>query len=419
MEEAPVRAQPVGIAERIDVLDVLRGFALLGIAIVNIAPGGAPIYAMATDIELWTSPADHLASWLISFLAEGKFYPLFSFLFGVGFAIQLTRSEAWGTRFGGLYARRLAVLLIIGLVHAFLIWYGDILVLYSVLGFVLLVFFRGRSPRALLVWAGVLLLIPIAIYALLLGFLELGRGVPEAAVEIDQSLAESEAQYRALGEQAVQVYSSGSWTQITAQRAQDVLYFYSIAPFFYAPNVLAMLLIGLYTWKRGVFQDLTGHMPFIGAVFRWGLAIGLLGSLGYALTTLVASRAIPTLPTVLGSIGYGIGGPALGLGYAAGLVLLVSRSPSWRERLAHLAAAGRMALTNYLLQSVIATTVFYSFGFGLTGRLGPALGIILALAIYSANLAFSTWWLRRFRFGPVEWLWRSLTYGHPQPMRSA
>lgn len=119
---------------------------------------------------------------------------------------------------------------------------------------------------------------------------------------------------------------------------------------------------------------------------------------------------------LLAFLGYALGGLALALWYASAVVLLVER-PAWRRRLAPLAAAGRMALTNYLLQSLVCTTLFYSYGLGLYGRVGPAGGLLLTLAIFGGQLAFSAWWLRRFRFGPVEWLWRTLTYGRRQPLR--
>ena len=399
--------EPTGATERIPIVDLLRGFALLGIAVVNIAPGSTPVYALLVDLQLWTGPADRLATALIRFLAEGKFYPLFSFLFGLGFAIQQERAEAPGVRFGRLYARRLGALLLIGLVHAFGIWYGDILVLYALLGFVLLLFFRRRAPRTLLIWAGISLLMPILLTAALLG---LGGPPDEAAAE------EYAAPLRELAEESIRAYSRGTFAEIMAQRARDVIFIYVSFPFF-APNVLAMFLLGLYAARRGILRDVPTHLGLIRAVWRWGLALGLLGGAVYTVTSELSQRAVPSALALAGSVAFGIGGPALGLAYAAGLVLLVQRHPAWGERLAPLAAAGRMALTNYLLQSVVATTVLYSYGPGLYGTIGPALGLGLAAAIYVAELALSVWWLNHFRFGPAEWLWRSLTYGHPQPIR--
>jgi uncharacterized protein len=406
---------PVGKTERLDVLDILRGFALGGVAIVNIALGSTPVYTLASNTQLWTNPLDQLAIGVIRFFAEGKFYPLFSFLFGLGFALMLTNAVARGGRFGWVYTRRLVVLLAFGLVHAFFIWFGDILVLYSLLGVVLLVFFRHRRPRALLVWVSIFLLVPLLLYGALVGLLTVGRASPESAAQIDASLTQAMEEYRVLADQANRVYSSGTWAEIQAQRTQDVLFLWSTMPFF-APTVFAMFLLGVYAHRRGVFQDVSAHLPFVGRVFLGGLVLGLSGSVGYVLTAESASRAVPTFDTLLMTAAFGLGGPALAMAYAAGLILLLHHKPAWRRRLAPLGAAGRMALTNYLLQSILATGVLYSYGLGLYG-IGPAAALLLAVAIYVVNVLLSVWWLRHFQFGPAEWLWRSLTYLRPQPFR--
>jgi uncharacterized protein len=326
----------------------------------------------------------------------------------------LTRAEERGAKFGWLYARRQGVLLLIGLIHAFLIWFGDILVVYSLLGFMLL-FFRRARPRTLLRWSAGLLLVPVLLIALLTGLIELGRTDPEQAAAMAQSMAESDAEFRALAERAFLTYSSGTWGEIMAQRAQDVLIGYALTPFL-APNVLAMFLLGVYAWRRGVITDVAGHVSLLRAVFRWGIGLGLPAAVLFVLTSSEA-RTANAPPALVWSIAFFLGGPMLSLGYAAGIVLLLQGRGELIQRLAPIAAAGRMALTNYLLQSVIATTVLYSYGLGLYDRIGPALGIPLVVAIYAFNVGLSVWWLRRFRYGPMEWLWRSLTYRRLQSLR--
>lgn len=407
---------PTTTKERVTSIDVMRGFALFGILLVNMAFFNTSIYSLLGGLDPWTGAIDRAAIWLVHFLAEGKFYSLFSFLFGLGVAIQMERAEARGVPFVPLYLRRLAVLLVLGLVHAFLIWIGDILATYALLGVVLLLF-RRRSPKALLTWAAVLLAIPLLLGVAGTVALEIGRSVPEAATEIDRSFAGTIADYEARDAAARRVYADGSFLEITAQRAADLAFFYPFYLIFVGPSIVAMFLLGLYAGRRGILRHPRAHEALIRRVLVWGLGIGLIGSLIYAITSEGSSRMIPSVIGTVGALGLGIGAPALALGYAAAIALLMQRD-DWQQRLAPLAAVGRMALSNYLLQSLVCTLIFNGYGLGLYGQVGPAAGLLLAVAIYLCQIPLSVWWMRRFQFGPVEWLWRSLTYGRPQPMRA-
>jgi len=158
------------------------------------------------------------------------------------------------------------------------------------------------------------------------------------------------------------------------------------------------------------------HLNFIRKLCWWSLGIGLAGNTVFVLTVDSSVFSDPTLASGIGAIGYLIGAPALCFFYMSVIVLL-NQQPKWETRFAILAPAGRMALTNYLLQSVICTTIFYSYGFGLYDKVGPAACIILTILVYMIQVPLSIWWLKRFQFGPMEWLWRSLTYWRVQPMR--
>ena len=412
---APPRAGPVARSERIQVIDILRGFALLGILLVNMELFSNPMQQVFLGLKEWTSAADQLAVWGIRFLAEGKFYSLFSFLFGLGFALQIQRAEARGTRFVPFYLRRLFILLLIGLAHAIFIWTGDILVLYAVMGAVLLLLFRGRAPRTLLIWCGVMLTATILISAALTGLVALAQLSPEAAAEMSRDFAESEANMLAAAEEAGRVFATGSFMEITRQRLSDLSFMYAYVVFL-AFNVLAMFLLGLYAGRREIFRDISAHVPLFRRVLWWGLPIGITGNLVYVIFLEGAVRNEPSWQTLLAVIGQTIGAPALAMSYVAAITLLVQHD-AWRARLGPLAAVGRMALTNYLLQSLVATTIFYGYGFGLFGQIGPAVGILLTLAIFTAQIPLSVWWMGRFQFGPVEWLWRTLTYLRWQPIR--
>jgi uncharacterized protein len=399
------------------IIDVLRGFAMFGILLVNMALFNHSFYSQIIGPSQPRGAIDQIAGWAIAFFAEGKFYSTFAFLFGLGLAIQYRRFQESGQGFVPFYLRRLAVLLLIGLIHAYLFWIGDILILYSLLGLVLLLLFRNRRPKTLLIWSCILLLIPILVNGALYGLVELGRTSPEGAAMVDAALAEQTQQYQAAAAQADQVYAQGSYAEITMQRVQDMNMVYGTLPFM-AFNVLAMMVLGLYTGKRQLFEHLPEQLPFVRRVWRWGLVVGVVGNLLYVVAGEFASRNIPSPLLLLSLLGQTIGAPALSLFYMSSLVLLALR-PWAQRRLEPLANVGRMAISNYLLQTVICTTLFYGYGLGLYGQVDNALGVLLTVAIYGVQLLLSAWWLGHFRFGPVEWLWRSLSYGRRQPLALA
>jgi uncharacterized protein len=409
-------AAPTAAGERIQTIDILRGFALLGILLVNMELFNSAFVAKIMGSYEEQSLLDQLARWFVAFFAAGKFYTIFAFLFGLGMILQMARAQARGTRFVPLYMRRMLVLLAFGLIHAYLFWIGDILILYAVLGMILLLF-RKTHPRRVLIWVLIFLVVPVVVNAGLWGLIEWSRSSPEGAAIMDQMFAEQAQMYKALAVQTDQVYATGNFVEITRQRAADMVIVFSTWPFM-AFNVFAAMLLGVYAGKRHIFADIPGHLPFIRKVLVWGLVIGVAGNLLYVAAGEFSRRDIPTGLNFVATLGQTFGAPALSLFYMAGITLL-AEDPRRRARMAPLAAAGQMALTNYLLQTLICTTLFYGYGFGLYGQIGAFGGILLTLAIYALQLAFSVWWLRRFRFGPMEWLWRSLTYLRRQPMRRA
>jgi uncharacterized protein len=400
---------PVGAAERLEVVDVLRGFALFGILLINItafkSPGGPP------GLGFQGGDLDRLVIQGTLLLVESKFFTLFSFLFGLGFSIQLLRAQARGDRFVPRFARRLLALLLFGVLHVALLWDGDILILYALVGFLLLLF-RNASPRALLRWVAALFLVPILLIAVGLGTIELLRASSQYGVRIEAAEATLLSTLTQLRAEAVQTFGSGGYREITAQRVVD---YGGTFPLLLSrvPSVLGMFLLGLYVGKLGVLRRVEAHLPLLRRVRFWGLSVGLLASL---VIVVAQSRLGPISALVALLFNQALAGPILSLGYAATIVLLAQR-PAWKRRLTPLAATGRMALTNYLGQSLICTTIFYGYGYGLAGQVGAAAGTLLAIGVYTFQVLWSVWWFRRFRFGPMEWLWRSLTYGQVQPLR--
>ena len=392
---------PVPGQERIAAIDVLRGVAILGILVVNMG-----LFSRPEGVTV-----DGTAERLIYFFAQEKFKTLFSFLFGLGLAVQMLRAEARGVRFVPLYVRRLCVLFLIGVAHFLFVWDGDILHDYAENGFILLLF-RRRSLRTLLVAAGIFLAVPVLFYGLttyygathrvsgpLLRWISWETG-PEDQQTIDENR---------------RVYSRGTYGEQVALRAGELPA--DVTPDSDDAFVLAAFLLGLYAGRRRILHDIPAHLPFIRRVQRWGLAIGVFGNGVFALVG--AFDPSPTsVAQNVGRLCLVVAAPALTFCYAATIVLLM-RQEHWRRRLAPLAAVGRTALSNYLLQSLICTTLFYSFGLALFGNVGPVLGLALTGAIFVVQVPLSVWWLRRFQFGPVEWVWRSLTYGRRQPMRVA
>lgn len=408
-----VRAAPTAPSERIALIDVLRGFALLGIFTVNIALFSHPIEYTTLTIE-HANGLDAAIAWLTRVLAEGKFYSLFSMLFGLGFAMQLARAQQRGGSIVPVYLRRNFILLIIGVLHGLLLWVGDILVPYAV-GSLVLLLARKAKDRTLLIWAAILLILPTLFLVAALGMMTLARMSPEGATEIDAVFTAQAAITQAELDQAYAVYGSGNFAEITAQRWHDLLKMWGLTLFIF-PNILAMFLVGAVVGRRGLLRDSAAHRALFRRVLIWGGSIGLLLNIVYATGIANQDRTIPTWSLVVVTLAQAIGAPLLAAAYAAGIALLW-QDPDWQRRLRGLAPAGRMALTNYLLQSVIATTIFYGYGFALFGQVGATLGLAIVFAIYALQVAWSPWWLARYRFGPMEWLWRSLTYWRFQPMR--
>ena len=336
-------------------------------------------------------------------------------LFGLGMILLMERIEARGRRFVPFYMRRLLALLLIGLVHAFLIWPGDILIFYALLGFPLLLFRKAR-PRTLLIWAVLLIAVPLIFIAAATGLVALGGMTPEGAQQIEQSFAVTKAGYLADVARGAEVYAGGNFLEITAQRAYDYMSMGLISLFVLGFNILAMFLVGAWFGKRRVFHDLDAHRPLLRRLLLWGLAVGLLGNAMYATLIMGIPRYDASIELLIATVAQGIGAPLLMLAYVAAIALLALR-PTWGRRLSVLAPVGQMALTNYLLESIICTLIFYGYGLALFGRVGAAWGIVLTVAIYLLLIPFSHWWMKRFLYGPAEWLWRSLTYWKPQPMR--
>lgn len=389
-------AVPV-VRDRVDVLDAVRGAAVLGILFVNIESlSGYTFVPAAERTSLPLGEWNAATEWLVAILVEGKFYALFSLLFGIGFAVFVQRAQARGADFLRLFKRRLAGLLLIGLVHTLLIWFGDILVTYAVLGFGLIPFLR-KDDRVLLRWAAALLLLPAALYALaaIVALLVSPSTVGGRDGTLPPVLANAVEQYRS-GSYPDVVEANVVMTVANALRRLSLMFF---------PRVFAMFLIGLYLGRLGLLMNVEKYERPLRQIAVWG---GLAG-LALSITAATLPDRLPTAGALLvEGVGNSFAIPALTLSYAAALCLVFRRSPSLMRGFA---AAGRMALSNYLLHSVAGVVVFYGLGFGLFGRVSLPIALGLGIAFFALQIAASQAWLSRAAFGPAEWLWRMFTYG--------
>ncbi|MEH6609947.1 MAG: DUF418 domain-containing protein [Halioglobus sp.] len=397
------RAGPTDPKARLGSIDAVRGFALFGVLLVN-------MYNFGADAPQWSGFLDRTFSTLMHSLFETKSWRLFSLLFGLGFALQLAglKSRQGGTLW--FYFRRLMILFVFGMVHA-LFFDGDILMEYAMLGLVLVVF-RNVPRRVLLILAFVLLAVfPLG------NLVQTGIGDQLAGHWEDSlSLAELRVGHPYLGS-PMDVFRENAfaipphiWSNLHGPES-------SLA-------IFSMLLLGLYVGRSGILNDVEPYLPLVRRVFTWGIGIGVVSALaewslsqkyGYAVfTETTASSGV----RFLGDMLFAYGSTALALGYGAGIVLLGQR-PKWQFVLRPLQNLGRMALTVYLCSTVMFTTLFYGWGFGQLFLLGPTETTLYAVFFFLTLLAFCTWWLARYRFGPAEWVWRSLTYLKLQPLRRA
>lgn len=401
---------PVPPAERMVILDSIRGFALLGILLMNIEYFQRPLQSLMLGFNSEQYGLDYTVAWFSFTFVEGKFYTLFSLLFGVGFIVFIDRAQKKGVVVQALFRRRLLVLLVIGLVHLLLIWGGDILHFYAVVGFLLL-FYLDASVKRLMVWSVVLLLIPILLIWLGALAVEAAMQVPEEAAKMQASLAaDKEKLFNDIARGDV-LYASGSYWQVVLWRLYEFRALYiSPALLVFVPTILGTFLLGAALGRAGVFSNLEQHQPFFRRLMWLGYAIGLpltltLGIYGTDMDMISLSIRNAALMTcsILSNI-------ALCLAYMATLVNLYLHKVRF---IGVLAPAGRMALSNYLLHSIVFTLLFYGYGLGLYGEFGRAVTTLMALGLYCFQLWCSHWWLQRYPLGPMEWLWRSLTYGKP------
>ncbi len=403
---------PTAPSDRILSLDVLRGFALLGILVINIWLFALPTIGWLNPSMYGSFSGVDYAAWLFSHVFfEQKFVTLFTFLFGAGIVLFMNSKERKHQPARRLHFKRTFWLLVIGLAHAYLLWYGDILVVYALCGF-LVVFVRNWRPKRLLALGLVMFALPALFYLLTgVGYVAAEPGM-QAEIE-NEILAGSGADPDAINDE-IDAYQ-GSWTDQLEHRFSTVLMLHTVGfalESFWTYG--GLMIVGMALFKWGVLSNQRSTR-----FYRRLFAVGGTAGLSLILTG-VWYRELVGWDT-----GYVLllahqfnywGSLLLALAYVSGIMLLC-RALSGGYATTALSAVGRTAFSNYLLQTVLATTIFYGHGFGLFATMSRAELLVVVVVIWAIQVPLSVAWLQRFRFGPVEWLWRTLTYGERQPMR--
>ena len=391
--------------DRIEIIDILRGFSLLGIVIVHFTEqyyAGQPPDAMAKLAP--HSIVDQIVQGVSGILIQGKFFTIFSFLFGLSFFIQLNKSKESGA-FLIWFAWRLIVLFAIGFVHS-LHYRGDILTIYAVLGFGLLLTYK-LPDRALL------------FIALFLIF-----DIPAFLTRIVQSFVETKGNQFNADQKELQLYfdtlKHGDYLSIMKANVYEILPKFKFQVMFGRLYItFGLFLLGLYAGRKNFFGTWENQIPWIKKICKisgWTiLGCFVFVGLVFGVTALAKINLNQSLQFAFGGLALDVFNFCLAVLYVMGILMLF-RKEKWKPRLLNFYALGRMGLTTYLMQTLFGVFIYFSLGFSLLNELGAAICLLLGLVVFAFQIMFSKWWLNRFQYGPVEWLWRSLTYLKVQPM---
>lgn len=400
--------KPIQSSNRIIYLDILRGMAILFIFIANIYVFSG-WYFMPDEIkgQFHGAELNSIIKQLTVVFIDGKWYSIFSILFGIGFVIQYDNAKSKNLSFVSFFIKRMLGLLLIGLIHLFFLWQGDILTLYALIGFLLL-FFRNFTNKRLLIWAGVLLFLPVLHLLLMIAF---DNFYPQGLydqfysyllnnnIPIEEKIEEFDlytfAKFWMDGE---------SWQRFsTIQFGIPLLRYMMILIEGRIFKVLACFLIGIWAGRMILNQGLLQNKSRLKKIALFGLIIGI--SMNIILA--YCKTQIGGFWNIVNYVSYALGVVPLACGYAALVALFVNSNNKILEKFA---PVGQMALTNYLFQTIISILFFYGIGFGFAFDLSLWKIMLFVFLIFAVQLFLSDLWLRHFRYGPIEWLWRMMTY---------
>ncbi len=431
LDTAPAVAGPVSASERFESLDMLRGVAILGILVMNIYAFAMPFVAYMNPFIMGGTEAHNLGTWFFTHLLfDQKFISIFAMLFGAGLVLMTERAESRGSKPARFYFRRQFWLMVIGALHGYFIWFGDILFVYALIGMIVYPL-RKRQPRTLIIIA--CLLLPVSLLfnfgnAEMMGQLKVQvaeiQALQAQGEELDdeqQEILEGWEKQRAFAfptdediRKEVEVYL-GDYLGIVTYRAPTVAMMQFFMVLAYGLwRISALMMIGMALMKLGILtceRSAGFYRRFMLIFYLCGLPLAF-----FSASDLFAHQFDQIYMMQVGGVANYFGSLLVALGHI-GLVMWIARTGVLPRLMERFAAVGRMALSNYLAHSVILTTVFYGYGLGLYGSVPRFWQMGFVFAVVGLQLLWSKWWLERFRFGPAEWAWRSLTYGKMQPMK--
>ncbi|MGM0897764.1 MAG: DUF418 domain-containing protein [Bacillota bacterium] len=381
-----MKLQPISLRERVDAIDLMRGFSLFGILVINMLAFHTPL-SYIDPYKWFSGNTDQAIFTALDIFVQASFYPLFSMLFGYGLMMQFLRAQEYGQPFMPVAVKRLLILLAFGMVHAFLIWYGDILITYAIMGLLLIGMLR-LPPGWLLGLGALLYTLPHLMFTVIM-FL---------AVMVDPNIYIGYQE----AERSIAAYQSGSFAEIFSRRLTD--WYYVNNPFSFiilVVTILPLMMIGAAAAKWRLIEQAADKKKTWLVLAISSLIIGLLlKSTPYLFEKNYAYQYVQEM----------FGGPLVAIGYA-GIIALLSLSLNFTKAMSPLIKAGRMSMTVYISQSIIATSIFYSFGLGLYGQVDLLTGTLIAIGIFVVQLIFAELWFTKFSRGPIEMLWRRWTYG--------
>jgi uncharacterized protein len=395
--------------DRITIIDILRGFTLLGIAIVHFADQyyAGPHPKKFQDFNILFL-GDEIMIWLTSIFISGKFFMIFSFLFGLSFSLQLTKSEGTSS-FLLLFLWRLIILLAIGFLHH-LHYRGDILTIYAMLGVGLLIFYKLPEKLLLIIALCLALNIPSVVVRGVSAILATPEQT-EAAFSFNDS--EAEVYYNTL--------SAGGYFEIWKANLKELNFKYQFqieSGRIYI--TMGLFLLGLYAGRKKIFEKLPETLPLFKALLRrclWAIPILIVIGLIVFGGAQLANIQLPDLiQWTVGGFLSDVFNLAMAAIYVITVVLLFQKE-KWQPRLMMFYEVGRMGLTTYLMQTAFGMLLFFGVGFGLMAKIGSLASVGIGILFFGAQIYFSRWWLSKYKYGPVEWLWRSCTYLKIQPFK--
>ncbi len=411
---------PISKKERIRVIDAIRGIALFGVFLVNTVMFNATLFSFMSSpvANPWTSSnsSDLLPALFIQIFGEGKAYTIFSFLFGLGFYLFITRANAKGLEGKKLFSRRLKFLLLFGLLHFSFVWYGDILQTYALTGFLMLLFTKCKA-KTLLIWATVL----ISFYILSFSVITLITTEPSSTETVStntvttdtvttETITSDPFNMQAITDKQHEVYHNGSFLEVVRFRVTTELFLVISTYLFFLGKILGMFLIGLYCGKKNVFENLHTNLNKVKKYFLVSLLTATITTIGFVSiqSGLIGNHSaeIHALFKALKELSI----ICLASTYVTGIILLYYGG-KFKKLFSIFASVGQMALTNYLIQCILLSLIFYSHGLGLMEELNIFTCIGITLVFYTIQMIYSPIWLKYKKYGPFEYIWRKLTYG--------